>query len=314
MSSSPVKAPEQNKVELVETAEPEPNPPQTQPVETPAVEPVEPPPVEPAEANKTMQPGPEMQLCEKSSQILRTYVNEQGWVNYRMLKRKKLELLDVLDLFRNFDRDRYNSMSKDDKLAFWINAYNLELIKIILDNYPIQSSRVLLLFYPPNSIQHIKGLWDQNKFIVMNEEFTLQEIEQRFFKKELNDPRVFFAIYYGTVSGPTLRNDAYCGPQLSQQLDEQILSNLASGQMLKLDRQNKMVYLSAILKDTWNGRYFIEKYGTDLKFKQQPPEMRAVLNFLTHFLTAQDVDFLETANYSVDFMRYDWTLNELTGQ
>ena len=312
--SNAVTSAEPNKIELVKTAEPEPNLPQTQPVETPAVEPVEQPPVQPAEANKPPQLDPEVQLCEKSSQILRTYVNEQGWVNYRMLKRKKLELLDVLDAFRNFDRDRYNSMSKDDKLAFWINAYNLELIKIILDNYPIQSTRVLLLFYPANSIQHIKGLWDQNKFIVMNEEFTLQEIEQRFFKKEFNDPRTFFAIYYGTVSGPTLRNDAYCGPKLSEQLDEQVLSNLASGQIFRLDRQNKTVYISAILKHTWNGPYFIEKYGTDLKFKQQPPEMRAILNFLTHYLPALDVDFLETGNYSVDFMRYDWTLNELNGQ
>jgi hypothetical protein len=173
---------------------------------------------------------------------------------------------------------------------------------------------VLRLFWPPNSIQHIKGLWDQNKFIIMDEEFTLQEIDQRFFKKEFNDPRVFFAICYGTVSGLPLRNEAYCGPQLSTQLDEQVMSNLANGQAFRIDRENKAVLLSAVLKDTWNGRNFIDKYGTDLKFKQQTPEMRAVLNFLTHYLPAQDVDFLETGNYSVDFMSYDWTLNEQIGQ
>jgi hypothetical protein len=241
-------------------------------------------------------------------------VDQKGMVSYRILSRKKLELLDILDEFRNFSRDDYNSLSKEDKLAFWINAYNLEFIKIILDNYPIQSTRVLRLFWPPNSIQHIKGLWDQHKFIIMDEEFTLQEIDERFFKKEFDDPRVFFAICYGTVSGPPLRNEAYCGHDLSKQLDEQVMGNLASRQALKIERDNKTVLLSAVLKDTWYGRHFVTRYGTDLKFKQQSPEVRAVLNFMINYLPPQDVDFLETGNYTVDFMKYDWTLNDSSGQ
>lgn len=307
---SPLTTAEPQQVKPEQAVEPEPNLPQTPPVE--------PSPAQPAEANipqaEQAKSGPEVQLCERCTKILSTFVNQQGMVNYKALSRKKLELLEVLDLFRNFDRDRYNSLSKDDKLAFWINAYNLEFIKIILDNYPIQSTRVLRLFWPPNSIQHIKGLWDQHKFIVMDEEFTLQEIDERFFKKGFDDPRVFFAICYGTVSGPPLRNEAYCGQDLSKQLDEQVMSNLASGRAFRIERENKTVLLSAVLKDTWYGRHFIEKYGTDLKFKQQAPEMRAVLNFLINYLPPQDVDFLETGNYSVDFMRYDWTLNEQIGQ
>jgi hypothetical protein len=148
----------------------------------------------------------------------------------------------------------------------------------------------------------------------MDEEFTLQEVDERFFKKEFDDPRVFFAISYGTVSGPPLRNGAYCGQDLSKQLDEQVMSNLAGGQAFRIEHYNKTVLLSAVLKDTWYGRQFIEKYGTDLKFKQQTPEVRAVLNFLINYLPPQDVDFLETGNYTVEFMRYDWTLNEHTAQ
>ncbi len=295
----------QKPVEAERAAPPEPNvqEPKTQPAEANAPQP------QPTPAK----PNPAAQLCDRCTQLLNTYVDQQGTVDYKTLSRKRLELFEVLDKFRDFSRDEYNLLSKEDKLAFWINGYNLEFIKIILDNYPIESSRVLRLFWPPNSIQHIKGLWDQHKFIIMDEEFTLQEINKRFFQKEFDDPRVFFAICHGTVSGPPLWNEAYCGPNLSKQLDDQVRKFLASGRAFRIERENKNVFLSAILKDTWYGRYFVAKYGTDLKFKQQTPGIRAVLDFLKNYVSSQDVNFLETGNYTVKFMRYDWTLNEHAG-
>ncbi len=297
--------PSQKPAEIAQEVTPEPN--------------VQEPKAQPPEVNETQpqpvstKPGPEEKLCDRCTEILGTYVDSRGMVNYSILSRKKLELLHVLDIFRDFSRKEYKLMPREDKLAFWINGYNLELIKIILDNYPIQSSRILRLFWPPNSIQHIKGLWDQHKFIIMDEEFTLREINERFFKKEFDDPRLFLAINYGTISGPPLRNEAYCEPTLSQQLDDQVRRFIANGRAIKIERENAIVYLSAVFNDNWYGQQFIAKYGTDLKFKDQVPSVRAVLNFLTNYLPARDVNFLETGNYTVKFMRYDWTLNDISG-
>ena len=111
-----------------------------------------------------------------------------------------------------------------------------------------------------------------------------------------------------------MRNEAYCGQNLSAQLDDQVKKFLAGSQSFKIDRENQKVYLSSILKSTWHGRGFVTKYGTDLKFKQQEPEVRAVLNFLTNYISQNHVDYLETANYTVEYMGYDWTLNERGGQ
>jgi hypothetical protein len=280
----------------------------------------EPTPAKPAE-NNSVEPKPiasektiQAQLCDMCNDFLSKYVDQQGMVDYRAISRKKLELATLLDKFKTLDRNDYNSWSKDDKLAFWLNAYNLEFTKIILSNYPIEPTRVLLLFWPPNSIRHIKGIWDENKFIIMGEEFTLREIETRFFRGEFNDPRVFLAICYGSVSGSPLRNEAYRGDKLSAQLDDQVKKFIASGQAFKVDRENQIVYLSSIFSSSWYGNLFIANYGTDLKFKQQAPEVRAVLNFLTKFLSPQDVSYIETGNYTVEFMKYDWTLNERAGQ
>lgn len=250
------------------------------------------------------------ELCKKFTAFISKFVDKDGLVDYKALLRKKIELHDIIDTFKNIDKKTYSAWSQDDKIAFWINAYNLEITKIIVDNYPIQPTRMLLLFWPPNSIRHIKGIWDEHKFIMMGEEFTLKSVEDQIFRKEFNEPRMFLAISYASVSGPPMRNEAYCGQNLSQQLDDQVKRFTLGSHAFKIDRVNKVVYLSSIFKIDWHGQDFIKKYGTDLKFKNQEPAVRAVLNFLTNYLPADQADFLETANYSVEYMIYDWTLNE----
>jgi hypothetical protein len=299
----------------------EPNVPEAKPAE-PNIQPVvtEKAIPKPAESNlaepQAEQPAglTPAQLCNKCTDFLSKFVDKNGFVDYRMLLRKKIELLEVADSFKTIDRKSYNSWPKEDKIAFWINAYNLHLTKIILENYPIESSRMLRLFWPPNSIRHIKGIWDQHKFIIMDEEFTLNEIEERFLRKQFGEPRAFLAISYASLSGPPLRNEAYCGQNLSQQLDDQVRTFLAGTQAFKIARESQKVYLSSILTPIWHGRDFTAKYGTDLKFKAQKPEVRAVLNFLTNYLPKNQVDYLETSNYTVEYMGYDWTLNERGSQ
>ncbi len=247
-------------------------------------------------------------LHDKCARIFRTYVDEKGNVDYATLSRRKLELIALLSQFEDLNPAAYGSWSTEDKIAFWINTYNLHLLKIIIDNYPIRSSRVLRLFWPPNSIRHIKGLWDQHKFIVMDEQFTLKEIEQRFFLAEFDDPRIFSAISYASVSSPPLRNEPYYGDMLSEQLDDQVSKYLSSQHGFKIDKDNGKIYLSVLFK--WHAQQFVNKFGTDKKFKDQDPAVRAVLNFITYYIPEQDVAYLETANYSIGYLKYYWTLNE----
>ncbi len=247
---------------------------------------------------------------DKCADILKNYVDDKGMVNYKTLKRKKPELNQLLDEFAKLDPNEYNSWSKEDKIAFWLNAYNIKMLKIITDNYPIESQRILRVLWGPDSIRHIDGIWDKYKFIVMDEEFTLKEIEQRFFRKEFDEPRVFFAISYASLSGPPLRNEPYYGYRLYEQLDDQAKKFLSNPLAFRIDRENKIVNLSAIFHPTWYGEEFINKYGTDKKFKDQPPSVRAVLNFATNYISEQDLLFLEKENYSVKYITYNWTLND----
>jgi hypothetical protein len=253
---------------------------------------------------------PVASLHDKCSDILKSCVNDKGMVNYKMLRRKKLELNRLLNEFAKLDPNEYASWSKEDKIAFWLNAYNIKLLKIIVDNYPIQSQRILRILWGPDSIRHIDGIWDKYKFTLMDEEFTLKEIEQRFFRNEFKEPRVFLAMSQASVSGPPLRNEPYYGCKLYEQLDDQAKKFLSNQSAFRIDRQGKTVYISSIFDPGWYGNEFIGKYGTDKKFKDQSPSVRAVLNFAAKYIPEQDLLFLETENYSVKYIKYNWTLND----
>jgi hypothetical protein len=300
---------------LPEPNEPEPEVGQADAGDPNAVESSAPEPNEtkasPAEPNEAP-PVSRVAFHDKCADILREFVDEDGMVNYKALRRRRLDLKRLLEEFDALERSEYNLWSSQDKIAFWINAYNIQMLNIIVENYPIDASRILSIFWGPYSIRHIKGIWTDYKFIVMDEEFTLSEIEQRFFRRQFNDPRVFLALTRASLSSPPLRNRPYYGHKLDDQLDDQAERFLSSRRGFRIDRDADKVYLSALFepKPSWYGREFVPQYSTDKKFKDQKPTVRSVLNFITKYIPEPDVSFLEVQNYTVEFMKYDWTLND----
>jgi hypothetical protein len=283
-------------------------PPETEPnvVETPGTEPNI---IDPNDTNT-----PRVSFHNKCAPILTKFVNKQGMVDYNALRRKRSDLGNLLLEFKKLDPNEYKSWPKEDKIAFWINAYNLQLMRIIVHNYPINSSRWERIFkWHPSSVRYINknvGGIKKQKFIITREEFTLKSIEQRFFREEFDEPRIFFALFHATLSGPPLRNEPYYGHKLNKQLDDQARKFLSSTKAFKIDERKRRVYLPLILKSTWYGPEFIDKYGTDKIFKEQSPATRAVLNCIRKYISRKDRNFLERQNYSVKYMPYDWTIND----
>jgi len=248
---------------------------------------------------------------DKCGYILSTFVDDRGMVDYKGLRAKRFELRDLLDEFSRLDPAEYKSWSGDDRLAFWINVYNLEKLKIVADNYPIKpSSRILAAYWGPFSLRHIEDKIAGYKFPVMDEEFTFDRIEKRLFSEEFGDPRVFLALTSASVSSPPLRNEPYYGYKLDEQLDSQAGRFLSSPIAFDIDREKQVVSLSALFELSSHGKDFLKKYATDKKFKGQPPVTRAVLNFIADYISEQDVSFLNSGDYSVKYMKHDWTIND----
>ena len=237
-----------------------------------------------------------------------SYIDDKGMVDYKRLRPKRLELIQILREFDQLAPKEYDSWPKAEKIAFWINAYNLCTVKVIIDNYPIQASRYMTIFYPANSIRQISKPWTKYDFSIMQVKYTLREIDRRILLRQFDEPKVCFALSYASLDGPRLRNEAYTGRKLEQQLDQQVRSLIENKRGFNIDREEGKVYLSATFK--WYANVLGRRFATDRKFIDQQPDVRTALNFISNYVSRADVDYLERKAYSVEYLKFDWTLNE----
>ncbi len=109
------------------------------------------------------------------------------------------------------------------------------------------------------------------------------------------------------MSCPPLRNEPYLPEKLDEQLDEQVEKFISSPQGFRLDRQKNKVYLSSIFK--WYGQDWIDNYYIQDGFTGNQKE-KAVLNFLSDYLSPKERQYLENGQYKIIYLDYDWSLNK----
>jgi len=245
---------------------------------------------------------------EKYSEVLKTYVDGKSKVSYRELKEHKKEMKVFLDELKKLESEDFQTWSDEEKIALWINAYNVFTLKAILDHYPLKESSFRTRKYPRNSIRQISGVWDKIKFPVMGKEITLDHIEHKILRREFQEPRIHMALVCAASGCPPLRQEPYKAEMLNEQLDDQTQRFLSSDKNFSIDKKQRLVYLSSIFK--WYGKDFIESYKPAIGFKGYRRQERAVLNFISLYLQEEDRKFLEQGSYSIKYLNYDWTLNE----
>lgn len=149
-------------------------------------------------------------------QLVKTHVKPNGMVDYKGFIREKAKLESYLKLLSDNAPDR-KTWSKNQQLAYWINAYNAFTVKLIVDNYPTKSIRDL---GPQLKIPLIKDVWHYKFFKIGGVESSLDEIEHSIIRKEFDEPRIHFAINCASVSCPPLLNEAFTAEKLESQLQK----------------------------------------------------------------------------------------------
>ncbi len=247
-------------------------------------------------------------LYEKCKYVLATFVDKHGRVDYKKLRRKRAKLIAATRAFSDIDPREYFPWSPNEKIAFWINAYNVMTLKVVIDNYPIKHHRIKTLRYPKNSIMQINSPWTKKYFDVMGIEYTLREIEREILMARFKDPRICFTFSYAALGSALLRNEPYHADRLDKQLDDQVRKFLATPHGLRIDHQEKTVRLADIFN--WYKSDFIEKYGDIKKFRDRPAHIQAYLNCIVKYISSDNLKYIESKDYEVKFLKYDWRLNE----
>jgi hypothetical protein len=246
----------------------------------------------------------------KFRSLLRNFVDSNGLVDYAKLRRMKIELNDAVESFADLKPEIYIVWSRNEKIAFWLNAHNILTLKGITDNYPIKTSRFRLLLYPPDSIMHIAGLRDKMFFNVMGIQYTLMEIQRDMLLGRFGDPRIIFALSDGTLSSAALRNEPYLGRIIDRQLDGQAGRFIARPDGFRMDTQNNIVYLSGFFKIySWYEDAFLKTYGDQKRFRQLQPVDKAILNCIANYISEINLELLLKKQFRVEYVNYDWRLN-----
>lgn len=140
--------------------------------------------------------------------LLKTYVDERGNVDYAGLKTRSSDLDRYLGTLAEVDP---TSLTEDERLAYYINAYNAATLKLIVDNYPLASITDLDGGKP----------WDVKRVTLGGATYSLNELENDLIRGQYDEPRIHFAVNCAAASCPPLRDGAYTAEGLEDQLEEQ---------------------------------------------------------------------------------------------
>ena len=150
-------------------------------------------------------------------EMLKKHVSAAGWVDYEGWQKDRAQLKTYLQMLSENPPDD-SLWSTEEKLAYWINAYNAFTVELILDNYPLKSITDL---HPALYIPGVNTVWHKKFFKIGGVETSLDEIEHKILRAEFEEPRIHFAIVCASFSCPRLRNEAYVASGLERQLNEQ---------------------------------------------------------------------------------------------
>ena len=243
-------------------------------------------------------------------QVLSTYVDEQGLVDYDALKANAAALERYVAYVQRASPTTRPDLfpTPQDRLAYFINAYNAFVLLGVLRNDPgIDSVNDV----PASGIRFKQGqgFFYSQHFLMGGTEISLYALENDILRK-LGDPRIHAAINCASLGCPRLARHAYHPATLDAELDAAIRDFLAEPRNLRVDDAHRTVESSRI--QDW--------YAGDFRSFVAKKTSRAEASVLDYDLLYTDGDLnaslrrAKAGGYPWVFVDYDWGLNRRGAQ
>ena len=176
----------------------------------------------------------------------------------------------------------------DHMLALHINAYNLHVVRTVLDLRDRSGS------FRKNGLR--SRLWFLRFFlarrvVVAGRRMSLYHLEHRILRKQFSEPRIHFVLNCASVSCPPLRDGLYTPAHLDDELDMATKGFLATDRGAR--RAGNTLVVSRIFK--WYANDFGGHAG--------------MVRFLSEHLPDHLNTWFQDESPSIRFMSYDWSLN-----
>lgn len=201
-------------------------------------------------------------------------VSTSGGVYYASIKENPAELNKMVKMVEQFP---FSSSNKTTQKAFLINAYNILVIKNVVDHYPIAKPL------------DVPGFFDQIKFNVAGMSLTLSDIENKKIRPVYKDARTHFVLVCAARSCPPIANYAFTPSNMESKLDARTKLAMDSKSFIRVDDAAKKVELSQIFE--WYKEDFLAEAGS-------------LLEYVNKYRTTPI-----PSSYKQSFYTYNWALN-----
>ena len=171
---------------------------------------------------------------------------------------------------------------REEKLVYYMNAYNAFVIKGILDGLS------------PASFFGRQRFFKLTSYRLNGQDINLDALEHTVIRA-LREPRIHFSIVCASRSCPKQRSDAYTTAKLETQLDENARNFINDKFRNRFDSQTRTAYVSEIFK--WFEGDFVKSAGSVQKF---------IARYVADPKVAQE---LVKDSYQIKYITYDWNLN-----
>lgn len=223
-------------------------------------------------------------------------------VRYAEFQKDRGALKNYRDSLSAVTQEEFNGWSKDQQLAFLINAYNAATVEKVLTRYP-----------------DIRSIWDfgkvfgnpfKDRFIrLLGKEMSLDNIEHDTIRAEgaYNDPRIHFAVNCAAITCPMLREEAYVAARLDRQLEEQTIRFLSDRSRNRYNAEARALEVSKIFD-------IFPWYGGDFRrgWKGYASLEQFFSRYADRLAAAPEHQKLITERkFEIRFLDYDWGLNDV---
>lgn len=223
------------------------------------------------------------------ARLLDAHVDDAGVVDYtRMASEGRTALEESVRALESACSADYETWSNEERLAYWINAYNLYTLRLVAENMPVASIQDL------GVVKHTVWFRTVTRATALHEELSLDAIEHAILRGEFSEPRIHFAIVCASQSCPKLARVPYRADGLGAQLDDAARSFVRDESKNRYDAATHTLALSSIFQ--WFEGDFTRGGGT-------------LVDFVSPYLDDEARAALRARPPTVTFLDYDWSLN-----
>jgi hypothetical protein len=239
------------------------------------------------------------------------FVDEHGRVDYRALADDRADLDAYYRRIAAISPHSHPASfpTREDELAYWINAYNALVLVTVLEHYPIRGVGDVK---PPLLLRPflwgdlaLAGFFVFQRQRLGGEPTDLYALENRVIRT-YGEPRIHFAINCASLGCPQLPRSSFHADRLDAELERETQRFFAHPEKLRIDHDAREIRLSPILdwfEGDFTGWLERERGGADT----------SLLDYVRLYLPADrqsELDAARREGYRLRFLDYDWSLND----